>query len=345
MKSLIRKKNSGEKGSILIITLCFLFMMSLFALAVGSMVRQRLLVASRLEAREKLRYIAEASVKKAAFIAGFKGTENGGIDALTQSWSHSEPDFKDVPVGDGSFTVLGLKKDDGQRYGLIDEESKINLNKVQKPEVLVRLFTKAAQIPPDDALALAYSIMDWRDADEDAHDIGAESRYYMDQRPPYKARNGDIGSLTELLYIKGMTPQILEALRPYITLDGSSAVNINTASDEVLSAVGIVDSLIVKIHDFRKGRDRIEGTLDDGIFDNAPGITKKLQDFEYLDPAEVELMDSIAGSGQLAVFSTYFSVESVAKLNYRDESLVVHAVVNKLGEIKRWQEEYLKISS
>ena len=337
--------SGSERGSLLIIALSFLMIMSLFALSVGYGVRQRLLVASRLEAREKLFYIAEAGVKKAMAVLEQKETRPPVVDALTQSWSRSEAQFKDIPVGEGSFSIVRSSGEDLQ-YGLVDEESKINLNHITAPAILTRLLQGAAGIEAEKAQGLAFCIMDWIDPDDDPHDLGAEKEYYLTLKPPYAPKNAGVRVFEELLYVKGMNPEILESIRPYVTLEGAGKqINANTASGTVLLSMGLGDSLVSKIMAFRKGRDQAEGTADDSVFGNAGEITETLQSFGYLDASEVEMMNSFSQSGKLGVSSETFTVQSLARLQRRSESLRVLAVVNKVGEIRQWQEEYLKTPS
>src|SRR5262249_41429140 len=56
---------------------------------------------------------------------------------------------------------------------------------------------------------IANSILDWMDADSDPRPGGAEDEYYMALTPPYHCKNGPLDSLEELLFVKGVTPQLL----------------------------------------------------------------------------------------------------------------------------------------
>jgi general secretion pathway protein K len=56
---------------------------------------------------------------------------------------------------------------------------------------------------------LVDSIVDWRDADDLAGEHGAESEYYLALRPGYRAKNGYFESPEELLYVRGITPDLV----------------------------------------------------------------------------------------------------------------------------------------
>ena len=52
------------------------------------------------------------------------------------------------------------------------------------------------------------SILDWMNPNESAGFSGAKSDYYLHLNPPYYCKNGPIDDISELLLIKGITPEI-----------------------------------------------------------------------------------------------------------------------------------------
>src|SRR5258705_5250492 len=86
---------------------------------------------------------------------------------------------------------------------------------------------------------LAYSLADWIDADNDAQPGGgAEDEYYLSLQPPYLAANRPLTDVGELALVRGFDDGVRARLRPFVTaLPANTAVNVNTASPEVLSAV------------------------------------------------------------------------------------------------------------
>lgn len=346
MISIFRK----SRGSILVTVLVILAIMSLFAVSVAFTVRQKLKVVSRLEAREKLRHIAEAGVMRA--IHTLRERQGLSVDAMNQTWSHNKILFQEVPVGEeGHYSVryevlpeMRASENGGTefRYGMVDEESKINLNKGTSIPILTRLFRQAAGLSKEEAHALAQCVFDWRDEDDHSYDQGAETRYYQLLKPPYHPKNADLGSLEELLYVKGMSQEILERIRPYVTLDGNKEVNINTASKTVLLALGFEESAAQKIFSYRKGKDKEMGTGDDGIFQNPSLLSKTLQDsLGYLTQDEIAHLDQMGASGLLSTRSEHFMIQSVGSLTDRPQLLTLQAVIHRTSEgIKRWREEY-----
>jgi type II secretory pathway component PulK len=132
----------NQKGSILILVLFALMTLSLLAFSVGYTVRQKLSVVTRLESREKLRLAAQAAVSQASVLLSEKiGQAKGSYQSLNQSWAKNEPLWKQAKIGSVDYSVLarGSTGDPEAVYGLIDENSKINLNTAQ-PVVLHALF-------------------------------------------------------------------------------------------------------------------------------------------------------------------------------------------------------------
>jgi hypothetical protein len=115
----------------------------------------------------------------------------------------------------GRFTILcpaqlaGLYN--GVRYGLENESAKLNLHTLLvegvESDARLRLLMLPGMRPE-----IADAILDWLDADSMPREYGAEQEYYMGLDPPYMPRNGPIGSLDELLQVRGITPELLYGL-------------------------------------------------------------------------------------------------------------------------------------
>ncbi len=101
------------------------------------------------------------------------------------------------------------------RYGLVDENSKFNLNSLDTSnpdQARKQLLALLDGIPTEDVdpRALADSLIDWMDEDDQpVSDQGAESGYYMTCDPPYRAKNRELDTVEELLMVKGFTGRIL----------------------------------------------------------------------------------------------------------------------------------------
>jgi general secretion pathway protein K len=120
----------------------------------------------------------------------------------------------------GRYNVNNLVDDNGE---VVAEEKKR----------LVRLL-QALEL---DA-ALADSLVDWLDTDINTTiPGGAEDTDYLRRKPPYRAANRRIASVSELLLVQGYTREVYGKIAPYLAaLPESTAINVNTASSVVLMA-------------------------------------------------------------------------------------------------------------
>lgn len=86
---------------------------------------------------------------------------------------------------------------------------------------------------------LANSLADWIDADNDTQPSGgSEDDYYLSLQPPYFTANRPLTDVGELALVRGFDDGVRARLRPFVTaLPANTALNVNTASPEVLSAV------------------------------------------------------------------------------------------------------------
>lgn len=94
---------------------------------------------------------------------------------------------------------------------------------------------------PEIATAILEAIVDWTDQDsEPAGSSGAENDYYLGLRDPYQAANMPFRSLEELQMVRGVTPEIMRALRPYVTvLDAAEVLNLNTMPELLFRSMNL----------------------------------------------------------------------------------------------------------
>jgi general secretion pathway protein K len=146
-------------------------------------------------------------------------------------------------------------------FRLFNESGKINLNTMSNRSGLIlnNLLVNLG-VAKETADTIVDSILDWIDTDDLRRLNGAESDYYQSLPNPYKAKNGRIDTLEELLLIKGMSPDILfdtkerKGLINFVTIYSSTrSVNINTAPREVLMALpGMAEDVVNRIVELRE---------------------------------------------------------------------------------------------
>ena len=336
----ISPSEAKGKGSILIVALWSLCLLSAFAVILNYQVRQALVLAKRLEQRGKLRLIAEAGVAKG--IQELINDPEKTFLSLEDAWSNNPGAFRNIQVGDGEFSLTysypnkksGLLE---TGYGCVEEESKININKAELG-VLERLFKVVLSCEDSVAQKLAASILDWRDADSELSipDGSAEYLYYSGLAFPYAAKNSEFEVIDELLLVKGFTDNVFEKIKDYVTIYGDGRVNINTAPEAVLYALGLDADTAGKIILYRAGKDEVRGTLDDNIFvSNSEISTKLIQAYPFSDDI-IEQLNGVAALF-LTVNSNNFLIKSTAKLGAKN-SLSVSAIANRDGKILYWRE-------
>lgn len=195
---------------------------------------------------------------------------------------------REVQIGHGTFT-----------WKITDMESKANINMCIAPggdhvlqQGLVMAGVDAGELP-----ALSGAILDWIDADDNQRLDGAENAYYHGLNPPYDAKNGPLDDMSELLMVRGITPDIYWGIsstnhqagiiqqqlyrgtsqglglqnpvqqNPVGLVDlftpmSSGRINVNTASAEVLQLIPGVDAQMAQaIVEGRQGCDDGSGLL------------------------------------------------------------------------------------
>ena len=331
-----------NKASILIIALWSVCLLTTLAVILGFEVRQKMILIKRLDERDKLRFICDASVKIS--IAELLKEEEKDYSSLGDRSSNNIAAFKDVTVGDGFFSVsYDLISDDKAgaietRYGLADEQSKININK-SEPQVIAGLF-KAIGLDEDASANLAFSIKDWRDPDSDlsAPTGSAEDPYYRSLNNEYEAKDADFQVADELLLVKDMTENTFEKIKDYVTIYGSGKVNVNTAGRFVLKALGLSEELAEDIVIYRNGKDNTAGTQDDGFFSSPQDMATKISEAFNLTDSQKQELDSVVQKELVCAKSSFFMIKSTARLNHGKNTKDLTCVISRSGRIFYWSE-------
>jgi hypothetical protein len=96
---------------------------------------------------------------------------------------------------------------------ITDMERKWDINLVANPrnpqkEILQKALAEVGVTDAEQSSTIIDSILDWINPSESAGFSGAKSDYYLHLNPPYYCKNGQIDDISELLLIKGITPEI-----------------------------------------------------------------------------------------------------------------------------------------
>jgi general secretion pathway protein K len=237
----LRERAADQRGVALIVVLWIFIFLFVVAFDFSTSVREEATAAHRFSEETEGYYLA---------LAGFA---KGLYDYLNQQPNvpQQPADAKKSDPFDGSWREENFGGG-VYRVRLIDEGGKINLNRINE-DMLRRIFTNLG-IDEARRNILVDSIMDWRDPDDLHRTNGAENDYYLAQTPAYTAKNGPLDSVEDLLWIRGMTPELFYgfddaedatagdrprvALKDIFTIDSPiDRVNLRTASAEVIHAV------------------------------------------------------------------------------------------------------------
>ena len=112
-------------------------------------------------------------------------------------------------------------------------------------KLLIRLLQALdeASLPLDEAMALTEAISDFIDRDANRRPNGAEVNEYRYADFPYLPANRALASVSELRSVRGMTPEIYQALAPLVTVwpERNARLNILTAPLPVLRTLNADD--------------------------------------------------------------------------------------------------------
>jgi general secretion pathway protein K len=296
-----------NRGIAIIIVLWVVLVLSLLISGFAFTMHVETQVASYARKELKAEMLAHSGVEVARMqlILDALSPTNSGFDALNQDWSTNELLYVDHELGDGIFNVK-----------VTDEESKIPINRVTDLQ-LKRVFGLLGADPADGDV-ITDSILDWIDTDDLTRLNGAESDYYQSLSPPYRAKNGPLDRVEELLLIRGVTPELYHGtpatdtdparpgLEDVFTTMTSGTINVNTASAIVLQALGLDDTQVQAILSRRDGADGIPGTDDDLPFHSAAEFFAAIGG---LDPAAKQAAEAL-----VSVKSSYFTVKSTGEV-------------------------------
>ena len=314
--------------------------------------RARFEVISTASVRDRLTisYMASSGVHAAmALLVKDKGESK--YDSLQEDWANPEKIdeiLKEIPFDTGKLSVVitdELSKIQINALVAFPDNRRVNQTQIMLWERILNIIGSEEDIEDDsNPTAIVNSVKDWLDSGDDEATTGlsgAESSYYEEQDPPYQSRNGPISDLSELLLIKGITPQLYygnentPGLVNLLTVHGMAIgagtsyswpgrININTADVPVLTALlgDENEELAQAVYDFRKemaAEKVVHDFLSPKWYKNITGLS-----------------DVTIDSRLITTSSDVFRIQSTASLN--DIQTAVIAVVQRVqnSESGKW---------
>jgi general secretion pathway protein K len=262
----------------------------------------------------QMEWMGRSGIELARYALANKSPEQRNIDALNQFWASGIPtgsndialSLKDFPLGEGKITVT-----------ITDMERKWAINLVANArapqrDVLQKALAVIGVTDAEQATTIEASILEWCNPNGTGGFSGATEEDYMKLNPPYHCKGGPIDDLSELLLVKGITPEIYwgsnstnhpvsafqqhggggfdqPTARAGIFRNDNEPVypvgleqlfspmggklNINTASALTLQLIpGMDEATAQRLIQQRAGPDGIDGTEDDMPFQNVGEI-------------------------------------------------------------------------
>jgi general secretion pathway protein K len=285
----------SERGIALVIVMISVMVLTILAAGFAYSMKVETKLARNANSEAELEWLGRSGAEYARWVlANSLANPMQPYDSLDQPWATGSgwlgPTNNPIaevqnPLTLGHGTVS---------WKITDLESKFNINAAEP--VLLQILPQALTlmgVAPGEATPIVNSILDWIDPDDHTHPEGAETDYYQGLTPPYVAKNGPLDDISELLLIKGVTPEIYYGglltnyqpnfvsrqrspfgqsasaaptiavgLNNLFTPLSDGRVNINTASAEVLQVLPGVDALIAEaIVSGRSGEDDGSGLM------------------------------------------------------------------------------------
>ncbi|PID49705.1 MAG: hypothetical protein CR991_05255 [Proteobacteria bacterium] len=254
-------------------------------------------------------------------------------DSLFDDWAQALDPFE---IDDDNGKAIGqieIKLEDMQAYFNINNIYDV---KDKKPRAfMMKAYQRLLQtygLPT----SFAFTTLDWIDEDDKLSDPGsAESSYYEQQDPPYKAANHLLSDPAELMAIRldSVTnaeekQELLNEILPYaFTLPTPTALNANTADEVALLAVGLTSQQVGALLTLRRSR--------------------PIEDINALSTSVSGLTPE--ASAALGVSSNYFRLTGQVKLGktrlflnsvlFRSPEGEVHVIMRQFSRVPRYKKQ------
>lgn len=205
MKITLRK--SRQQGIAIIVVMVAIFILAALAGEFASRMKVETRLAMNSNNDAEMEWLARSGIERARYAVGVQlAVPNEPYDSMDQVWAGGTGGTNDLLSG---FTLTDIEQGNG-RYSvkITDTERKFNINLALNNEGVLQQSLILIGVDASQISTIVGSIEDWIDRDDDTHTSGAETEYYQSMNPSYSAKNGPIDDISELLLIKGVTPDI-----------------------------------------------------------------------------------------------------------------------------------------
>lgn len=251
-------------------------------------------------------------------------------------------DFELSPIqGDG-------KSDQALTIKIIDESAKFNLNNLFEPvdpqktpadawsidwHHGFRGLLEALKLDP----GLSRAVMEWLDPNDSIKvpsEFAAEDNDYLLQDPPYRTANRLMNDVSELALLEGFDEEVIEKLKPYVTVLPSygAKINANNCEPELFQMLYSGAGGVANYYS-QGDADTLITHLERDDADGIPEFPTKVKDLVSGKSSSglPQLRPNEAGFlGERSVYFRIISTVKVGDISYGVESLVKRINLNEL---------------
>jgi len=294
--------HNRQRGIAIIIVMVSIFILAALAAAFAYSMKVETRLAMHGNSESEMEWLGRAGIERARWLLGneliLPGTGQR-MDALNQRWARGTGETNEILA---AFQLDDINIGHGviKKITITDTERKFNINTVLYNDAVLHQALILMGADASDIPTIVSSVQDWIDRDDDIHINGAETSYYQGLDTPYSAKNGPIDDLSELLLVKGVTPElywgpnagnhptaVFQNKRAFsngprttstssvpvgmvdlFTPVSSGLINMNTAYATVFQMLGMEEEAANHLVSLRAGLDGVEGTEDDVPFSN-----------------------------------------------------------------------------
>lgn len=263
----------GRQGVVLLVVLVFALLLTS---SVATFVRRSTvdtLIARNLDARSEADTLARGGLLLArALLTEDRLQELDESRPVGETHLEAWARVSEYPLSTEDGATLRLRiQDAGARLNLNSlfaaEETGAWVVREESFEFLAQVLAKVIdELPVEpgqknyDAAELAENLIDFVDGDDVKSNGSPEDEVYQRLKPPYRAVNRPLLSFEELRLVAGFDAQLVDALRPYLTVYPFAAtgcgsptqgcgVNLNTAAPHVLALLWFDDGVEKRLAD------------------------------------------------------------------------------------------------
>lgn len=233
--------NRQRSGFVVVLVLCMVMLLSVLLLGFNYESRVNLLAVDGVRKSEQALNCARAGLNIA--IAIIRDTNDIHTNKTLLDLISGEKSFA---VGEGECSITITEENSRLNVNLLkNKDGKLDRTRTEQLLRLIDLLNREQTGHSHISYGLVPSIIDWTDSDDEVthlpfiqrENMGAESSYYSKLQIPYRCKNALLDTTEELLLVKGITQEVFERIRDYVTVYGNGRININSASRQVIECL------------------------------------------------------------------------------------------------------------